>query len=239
MDAPAFAQTPEAARAEIESIRADQTHAFNQPFHPGQPAAQEFMDRLYQVAYGTGEVEPMAPSGSEERNLAASGAAEESKQREGLVDYTDAPLPEFEGVEWDTPAVTELRLLGRREGLAEQVERGLAVAARVVGMEPPSGEETDRELAQAWGSDFDRNMADAHAAWKLLPARHQRNLMERGAHLHPSFIRHMAEVGATLHDPSTPRGAARMKARYEQSLAKEEAKRAAENPTVPEFGSGQ
>jgi hypothetical protein len=227
MDEPATADAQAEAKLTIEAILADSGHPSRDPFAPGHEAARTEVEALYRLAWGTGEVEPFAASRTEESEPAAPAVpgapAEESGQRAGLVDYTDAPLPEFEGVEWDTAGVTELRVLGRREGLADYVERGLVVAARCVGLEPPSGEEMDYQLAREWGSDLERNMLDAHAAWKMLPARYQRDLLARGADRHPSFVRFMAEVGAELRNPLTEHGMARMKAAYERRIAEEKA----------------
>ncbi len=209
---------PEAARAEIDRIRADTAHAWHQPGHRQHAEAMTRMEALYKRATppdpGTTAAEPSAAT-----------PPVEAPVPNALSPETAAQLPP--GYTWDAPTLTALGEVATREQLDPGLMReGTALVARLLTERAPvlTGEEAEDVLAQRWGSKYEHQIARATETWDLLPKKVQDDLTWSGIRYHPEFAEFLLKVAEHRWDPMTEAGLARIKARGLAALAAQAAK---------------
>jgi hypothetical protein len=223
------AMSADAARDEIDRIRAAADHPWAQPSHRQHAEALTRMEMLYRKiappdpGLPAPKPAPAPPSRPPAEATPPADPSTPEPTEEHLVVAADLPP----GHEWDEPTLNALGDVADREQIDPGLLReGTALVSRLLAERAPAltGEEAEDLLERRWGSKYEYQIGRATEVWNLLPKKVQDDLTTSGIRYHPEFAEYLLRVGEHRWDPMTDAGLRRIKARSLAALEKKETK---------------
>jgi hypothetical protein len=210
-----------AAYQEIQSIRADSTHPYNNPQTREHEPARAHVRQLYMRAYGTDPIGPetqprlMADPahpittvedprhGQALADAAALHGADAEPPAPAHPEAPAAPLPFAlpalpDGERWHEPTVRAFHASATALGVSDAETAAWLNAYAQPAADAPDPSETARTLKQEWGAAYEANLRAARLALERFPVRVQHTVETTDLGNDPRLLRRLAELGRPL-----------------------------------------